>query len=312
MFEPGQRYNRREDIHTLYGGQCQGGIATPKDSPYLFLFTRNVGKRLEGIDGFVDDNTFAFVGEGQIGDMIMRGGNLAILEHQKRRKKVLLFEHCYKAQYKFVGIFSYTKHSQEKLPDVSGKLRNSIVFYLDRIQGIEDESEESSFVALLRRNFSDELVKRIAQNPKYLDHIEWRELEYVLQLTLEELGFHSEITSSGKDGGKDIILKCTLDENECTYFVEIKHWRSRQRVGSNHLKNFLEVIVEEKVDGGLFLSSSGFCEKSIGLLTEIERNYMRLGGKDKIYSLCKRYSKSKLGILSPSDGVIDVLYENTI
>jgi 5-methylcytosine-specific restriction protein A len=36
-------YNRRRDIHVVYGGQQQGGICTPSDHPVIFLFTGEAG-----------------------------------------------------------------------------------------------------------------------------------------------------------------------------------------------------------------------------------------------------------------------------
>ena len=44
MFIKEQIYSRREDIHAKFGGQMQGGIATPPDQPYVFLFTGAAGE----------------------------------------------------------------------------------------------------------------------------------------------------------------------------------------------------------------------------------------------------------------------------
>ena len=38
MFEVGRIYNRRDDLHSPYGGQQQGGISTPTDQPFIMLF----------------------------------------------------------------------------------------------------------------------------------------------------------------------------------------------------------------------------------------------------------------------------------
>jgi 5-methylcytosine-specific restriction protein A len=46
-----QTYNRRRDIHAVYGGQQQGGICTPSDHPVIFLFTYGYG------DGWTDDGS---------------------------------------------------------------------------------------------------------------------------------------------------------------------------------------------------------------------------------------------------------------
>jgi len=152
----------------------------------------------------------------------------------------------------------------------------------------------------------------ISENPNYLSEIEWRELERVVQVTFEELGFSSEVTTGSKDGGKVVILKCKINNREHTYLVELKHWRSGQRVGGLAAKEFLKVIVNEQVIGGLFLSTYGYCDNAFDMLTTIERQFLRFGGQNRIVSLCEQYVKSKLGIWSPTECLVDILFNETI
>jgi 5-methylcytosine-specific restriction protein A len=67
-FEPGGIYNRVRHIHDVYGGQRQGGISTPKAAPLIFLFTGEAGDQYGYHDGLRDDGTFAYTGEGQVGE----------------------------------------------------------------------------------------------------------------------------------------------------------------------------------------------------------------------------------------------------
>ncbi len=76
-FEPGQTYNRRQDIHDRFGGQRQGGISTPSAHPLIFLFTGETGTTYGYRDEFRPDGTFWYTGEGQTGAMVMQRGNLA-------------------------------------------------------------------------------------------------------------------------------------------------------------------------------------------------------------------------------------------
>ncbi|PSV49865.1 restriction endonuclease [Photobacterium indicum] len=186
---------------------------------------------------------------------------------------------------------------------------DSLRSWIDRVEKTEDY--DLNLVNILRRDLSDKLARCIAENPRYLDDIEWRELERVVQHTFEELGFSSEVTPGSKDGGKDVILKCKVNNEEHTYYVELKHWRSGQKVGGVALKEFLQVVINEEVNGGLFLSSYGYCANAFEMLTEIHRQPLRIGGQEKIYSLCKQYVMSKAGIWSQTDSLIDTLYENT-
>ncbi|EOV5436695.1 restriction endonuclease [Vibrio parahaemolyticus] len=166
-------------------------------------------------------------------------------------------------------------------------------------------------VYLIYRDLSDKLARCIAENPKYLASIEWRELERVVQHTFEELGFDTILTPGSKDKGKDVILKCKVDNQERTYFVELKHWRSGKKVGERVISEFLSVVVNEEVSGGLLISSSGLGNSVYESITEIDRQVLKIGGEFKIYSMCKRYTKLKRGIWSPEDELVNILYENT-
>lgn len=131
LFKVGKTYNRRSDIHRVYKGQQYGGIATPSQHPYIFIFTGEAGEEYGYSDGFNDDGTFRYSGEGQVGDMQMSKGNLAILEHQKKNKEILLFEYVAKGTVRFLGTCSYITHHIEQRPDIKRQLRNAIVFHLD-------------------------------------------------------------------------------------------------------------------------------------------------------------------------------------
>src|SRR5690606_13972349 len=85
----------------------------------------------------------------------------------------------------------------------------------------------------LIKTLSKELIKRILNDPAYLDKIEWKDFERTVAELFEGLAFRVELTPSSKDGGKDIILECTQKGNDISYIVEIKHWRSLQRVGQD-------------------------------------------------------------------------------
>lgn len=167
-------------------------------------------------------------------------------------------------------------------------------------------------INIIRRELSRKLIELIASYPRALDEIEWREMERLLSEVFSGLGFDVTLTPGSKDGGKDIILKCLIASKSHTYYVEIKHWRSGQRVGSGALRDFLNIIVNEKVDGGLYLSTYGYCSNAIESLTEIQRETLRFGSESKVVSLCKSYVKAMSGIWSPEALVPGLLYDRTL
>lgn len=182
--------------------------------------------------------------------------------------------------------------------------------WIGRIEQVP--SIDISQINIIRRAFSRKLIEQIINNPRSLDEIEWREMERLLSEVFEGLGFEARLTPGSKDGGKDIILKCKVASKTHTYYVEVKHWRSGQRVGAGAITDFLNIIVNEEIEGGLFLSTYGFCSNAIESLTEIQRKSLRFGTENKVVSLCKSYFKAMSGIWTPDDLLPEVLHDNTL
>lgn len=130
-YEIGKVYNRQRDIHLKYGGQQQGGIATPKTAPYIFLFTGDTGEQYGYKDGFDEEGVYLYTGEGQLGDMEFVRGNRSILDHVKNGKDLLLFKALGKGKgYRFLGIFTCSNYQIREAPDRIGHIRKVIVFHL--------------------------------------------------------------------------------------------------------------------------------------------------------------------------------------
>ena len=134
-FLVGALYNRKNDIHGLLGGQQQGGISTPANSPFVIIFTGEAGKS-HGYGDFWDESgIFHYFGEGQSGDMKMAGGNSAINNHVRDGKHLLVFKSLghgkpYRFDGEFVNIGAYI---QPDTPATRGPNRNAIVFRLGAI-----------------------------------------------------------------------------------------------------------------------------------------------------------------------------------
>ena len=156
--------------------------------------------------------------------------------------------------------------------------------------------EEINEVQILIRELSRKFISLIAKNPDYLMSLEWRDLERTITELFNEIGFNATLTPSSKDGGKDVILECEVNNEKKTYIIEIKHWRSGQKVGQKAVKEFTQVIINEKRDKGLYLSTYGYNENYLASLTKIERSKVKFGEKEKIVELCETYEKIKSGL----------------
>lgn len=127
---PGEVYRRRDELHKQLGGQQQGGISTPARAPVILLFTGDQGTLYGYHDGFQPDGTFLYTGEGQVGDMQMLRGNLAIRNHQSTGKELHLFEYVGSSLVQYIGQAYYIDHHTRVAPDRNGTPRNAIVFEL--------------------------------------------------------------------------------------------------------------------------------------------------------------------------------------
>jgi len=104
-FHQQQIYNRRRDIHAVYGGQQQGGICTPSQHPLIVLFTGSSGEQHGYTDGWSPEGIFRYFGEGQVGDMVFERGNRAIRDHLVDGKDLLMFQTRGREGVRFLGQF---------------------------------------------------------------------------------------------------------------------------------------------------------------------------------------------------------------
>src|SRR5262245_42962096 len=102
MFELGRVYHRR-NLHLHYAGQRQGGISTTTRHPIALLFTGETGEQYGYRDGWADDGTFRYTGEGQIGPMDFVRGNAAIRDHGTDGKELHLFEKAGRTTVRYRG-----------------------------------------------------------------------------------------------------------------------------------------------------------------------------------------------------------------
>ena len=135
-FDVGALYNRKEQIHAVFGGQQQGGISTPKEHPLVIAFTGEAGVSHGYHDFWDDDEFFHYFGEGQVGDMKYVAGNRAIGEHVKDGKTLVVFQMMGKGRpYRYLGRFMcQSSYVQPGTPDREGQPRSAIVFRLRSLE----------------------------------------------------------------------------------------------------------------------------------------------------------------------------------
>lgn len=131
-FIPNHIYNRRADIHAIYGGNWQGGICPSASHPYIFIFSGKSGHQHGYRDGWDNPNVFSYTGEGQTGDMKFTKGNLALKDHLQNGKRVFLFESYSKGFVRFIGEIEFFDADFFETHDTSGNIRIGIKFFFKR------------------------------------------------------------------------------------------------------------------------------------------------------------------------------------
>ena len=151
-YEIGKLYNRKADIHDLYGGSRQSGVSPSAQHPYIFLFTGAVGEAYGYSDGEDENGIFLYTGEGQLGDMKFTNGNKAIRDHVDNGKDLLLFSSLGKGKkYHFMGQFVCAGYSIKKIPDKNTNLRDGIIFHL---KSVNEATEEQAYTETTERDFT--------------------------------------------------------------------------------------------------------------------------------------------------------------
>lgn len=131
-FIPGHFYNRRVGIHSVYGGNWQGGICPSSKFPYIFIFSGKSGQQHGYQDGWDNPNVFSYTGEGQDGDMKFIRGNLALRDHLQNGKRVFLFESVSKGFVKFICEVEVFDIDYFETLDTKGNTRVGIKFFFKK------------------------------------------------------------------------------------------------------------------------------------------------------------------------------------
>lgn len=121
---------RRKTIHARYGGEEQGDISTPTTGGRTLLFADPTGVDYGCNDGWMDDGSYHYRGQGTLGDQRFTAANQAVIDPDR---EIHLFEAAVGTVVRYVGRFSPDKQQpyyREDSVDVAGDLRSIIVFRL--------------------------------------------------------------------------------------------------------------------------------------------------------------------------------------
>lgn len=122
---------RRQVLHGRFGGQEQGGISTPTGGKMVLLLANSVGLRYGyDYDGWKEDGSYHYTGQGQTGDQRFTATNRAVLDPGR---VIHLFEEAARTVVRYVGLFkpdSNEPYYRADALDAEKQLRSAIVFRL--------------------------------------------------------------------------------------------------------------------------------------------------------------------------------------
>jgi hypothetical protein len=261
MFIVGETYNRRDAIHKIYGGQQQGGIATPANHSFVLIFTGETGETHGYADSFQPDGTFWYTGEGQVGDMEMVRGNLAIKDHQQNGKSLLLFEYVKRGYVRFIGNAVCIGYHIESRPDTNRNHRNAIVFHLALITPDDEHAtaKEPQIYPIISGKSIDKAIEKKLK-PKSLAELRNIALRLRLRANLHHLHLHLVALLADGDFAHRVIALLPEKTAPAQASLELL------RVGG-HQANQLAVLLEFYGNHGVFsfgsivpdCSGSAFC-----------------------------------------------------
>ena len=129
-FIPNHIY-RRSNIHDQYGGNRQGGISPSAKFPFIFIFSGKTGAQYGYKDGWDNPKVFSYTGEGQVGEMKLIKGNLALKDHLSNGKRVFLFEYAQKGYVKFISEMEFYDMDYFETPEFA-----MLLITLRRLKGV--------------------------------------------------------------------------------------------------------------------------------------------------------------------------------
>lgn len=173
--EPGDRAQRR-DVHNRYGGSRQNGIVTLPGRDDILIFSSSTGSS-HGYamhEGYQEDGSFWYTGEGQHGDQEFSRGNRALRDSARDGKRIRLFT-VEKTWATYVGEFTTGEPTYriETIPDTSGAPRKGIIFHLEPViaemtllaSGEEDRYEPAQVLSWYPPDASDIVIAQTEELP---------------------------------------------------------------------------------------------------------------------------------------------------
>lgn len=112
-------------------------------------------------------------------------------------------------------------------------------------------------------NVYDELKRYLARHPEKLYELSSRSFEELVADILIDFGFDVELTSSTRDGGRDMLAYFRNPITEFLTFVECKKWAYERPVGIDVVQRVFGVLQGHRANKSLIVTTSRFSRDAL-------------------------------------------------
>ncbi|GAA4648312.1 hypothetical protein GCM10023116_05790 [Kistimonas scapharcae] len=120
---------------------------------------------------------------------------------------------------------------------------------------------------------------------KLLQSMEWLVFEQLVASYFKMRGMKAELTGSGADGGVDVKVTTQTTQAKRQIYVQCKAW-SKQMVGVKPVRELYGVMMADKADMGILITTSTFTEDSLRFAKNIPS--LRLINGEQFLALMKK------------------------
>jgi HJR/Mrr/RecB family endonuclease len=124
-------------------------------------------------------------------------------------------------------------------------------------------------IVLVGTAVSQELIGRLASNPRDLYSLTPRQFEELVAELLARQGFDVHTTARTRDGGKDIVVSSRNPLGEQVYYVECKRYGPDNPVGVALVRELYGVVQSDRVTGGMLATTSYFTRDALGFQSSV-------------------------------------------
>lgn len=178
--------------------------------------------------------------------------------------------------------------------------------------GQEHGAGEPTVILVEVMNFARRLLGRLVEHPHLLNAIDDHHFEELVATLLSDLGLKDvELTPPRKDGGKDIVATHNdSNGNHSRFLIECKHWVSGKKVTMRWALHLMSVRRNEKADGAILLSSSGFGPRLLDQEVTLAADKLYLRGTRQLFRWIKLWER-QYGSIITEPAPPEVLFELT-